>query len=34
MTELIWAAHHGDLAQVQALIAQQVDVNVTDEVST
>jgi ankyrin repeat protein len=33
MSALIYAAHHGDLAQVQELIAKHNDVNLADEVS-
>jgi hypothetical protein len=32
MTALIYAAHHGDLVQVRALVAQGSDVNAVDEV--
>ena len=33
MTKLIRAANVGDLAQVQALLAQRADVNIVDEVN-
>jgi hypothetical protein len=32
MSALIYAAHHGDLAQVQELISKHTDVNLADEV--
>jgi len=32
MSALIYAAHHGDLAQVQELISKDTDVNLADEV--